>query len=210
MSELETIKHIANVNGYKNTLIDELVRKHAKRKRLKNLTTLVPEKSIDENQRRKLSYIGSHTFEISKIFKKHNLTCVCGNDGKIKDVLGNPKDKLPDYKKPGIYSINCHDCNEQYIGQTKRSIYTRYQEHYRHASKGESEKSSIAKHMQHHNHSFSANNLKLLKSVTKPMYLDAYESLEIHRYKPTMNTDPGPITSKLFSLCRKKKITATV
>jgi hypothetical protein len=203
MTELETIKHIARVNGYKNSIINQLVSKHSKKKRLKDLTSLIPGKSVEDKQRRKISYIGPYSFQISRIFKEHNLTCIFGNEGKIKDILGNPKDKPSDLKKPGIYSIKCPHCKDQYIGQTRRTIYTRYQDHYRHSAKGETEKSSVAKHMLENNHSFSIEDLKLIKHVRSPMHLDAQESLEIHRHKPSMNTDPGPITSKLFTLCKR-------
>ena len=34
------------------------------------------------------------------------------------------------YTFKGIYPLTCQDCNRQYIGQTGRPIFIRYQEHF--------------------------------------------------------------------------------
>jgi hypothetical protein len=46
-----------------------------------------------------------------------------------------------------IYEINCKDCNQKYIGQTKRPIITRFKEHMAHRKFGRFEKSSAAQHI---------------------------------------------------------------
>ncbi|KAJ8959219.1 hypothetical protein NQ318_022481 [Aromia moschata] len=49
-------------------------------------------------------------------------------------------------EKSGIYEISCKDCDQKYIGQTKRSILTRFKEHMAHLKYGRTEKSCVAQH----------------------------------------------------------------
>ncbi|KMQ82743.1 reverse transcriptase, partial [Lasius niger] len=154
MKELATIKRIAEINGYKASKIDEIVAKHSRRLRLQNYTTL---KSINEDntKRRKFSFIGPASFKINDILKKHNITCVYGNDRKIENILNGVKDKTEDLKKSGIYAITCKDCTKCYIGQTRRSIEKRAKEHIRNWKNREVENSSVTKHMIEENHTFT-------------------------------------------------------
>lgn len=92
--ELDIIKEIAKINGYNNRRTGK---KAFEKIRLKNITTLIKDKKIDELTRRKISYIGRQPFQISKILKKFNIQCVFGSGAKTSDILGHPKDKLPDF-----------------------------------------------------------------------------------------------------------------
>ena len=127
--EVETIKRIANINGYKSSKIEELVRKHSKNMKRRNLTTLEKEKTQSEFKLCKFSYLPNFSYKISKVMRKVNVQCVFGNSGKVKEILGNTKDKTNSLAKPGIYSLSCQDCTDEYIGQTKRSISVRFKEH---------------------------------------------------------------------------------
>ncbi|KAJ8951643.1 hypothetical protein NQ318_012314, partial [Aromia moschata] len=123
----------------------------------------------------------------------------------LKDtLLGNPKDKINNNEKSGIYEISCKDCDQKYIGQTKRSILTRFNEHMAHLKYGRTEKSCVAQHAFENNHRIDINNLKLIRNVTNSRQLDAFESLEIIKCNNSMNKDNGPIpTSPLFALINK-------
>ena len=59
--------------------------------------------------------------------------------------------------------------------------------------------------MFNNNHKIENSNIKLLKQVNNNKYLDAYESILIHKFKNNiMNSDLGPIPiSKLFDLFRR-------
>ncbi|KAJ8952665.1 hypothetical protein NQ318_020980 [Aromia moschata] len=119
-------------------------------------------------------------------------------------LLGNPKDKINNNEKSGIYEISCKDCDQKYIGQTKRSILTRFKEHMAHLKYGRTEKSCVAQHAFDNNHRIDINNLKLIRNVTNSRQLDAFESLEIIKCNNSMNKDNGPIpTSPLFALIKK-------
>ncbi|KAJ8943152.1 hypothetical protein NQ318_022893, partial [Aromia moschata] len=112
-----------------------------------------------------------------------------------------PKDKINNNEKSGIYEISCKDCNQKYIGQTKRSILTRFKEHMAHLKYGRTEKSCVAQHAFDNKHRIDINNLKLIRNVTNSRQLDAFKSLEIIKCNNSTNKYNGPIpTSPLFSL----------
>ncbi|KAL5275377.1 hypothetical protein ACFFRR_001332 [Megaselia abdita] len=92
----------------------------------------------------------------------------------------------------------------QLVNVLIRFLIGRCKEHQGHWFKGEVRKSSVAKHMIQEFHGFGLSNLKLLKSVPRNSYLDAFESLYIQRNQKTMNSDEGPIISPLFKLTADK------
>ena len=93
------------------------------------------------------------------------------------------------------------DCDSIYIGQTRRSIATRLQEHNAAVRTGRSEKSSVVEHAVERNHRIDMENVSKIKTVTQPYKLDAWKSLFItNPTPPLMNKDDQPITSSLFCL----------
>ena len=48
----------------------------------------------------------------------------------LNHIFSKPKDPVPkEQKSDAIYSIPANDCNQEYIGQTKRQFGTRLKEH---------------------------------------------------------------------------------
>jgi hypothetical protein len=123
----------------------------------------------------------------------------------LQSLLGNPKDKVNRNEKSGIYEINCKDCNQKYIGQTKRPIITRFKEHMAHRKFGRFEKSSAAQHIFESDHRIHETNLKLVRSVNNCKFLNIFESIEIFKNKDrVLNADGGPIPSTpLYTLLPK-------
>ncbi|VEL11842.1 unnamed protein product [Protopolystoma xenopodis] len=69
------------------------------------------------------------------------------------EVKDNSEHQLPKQPKevnemecPGVYRINCKDCEQKYIGKTGRTINTRIKENQRLCIKMDTEKSEIAEH----------------------------------------------------------------
>lgn len=143
---------------------------------------------------------------LHNIFKQLNFKVVYSSGHKIKDLLGNPKDKVGPTEKSGIYEISCSDCEKKYIGQTKRPILTRFKEHMAHKKYGRFEKSSVAQHIFDNDHRIDVSNLKLVKAVNNSKFLNIYESIEIFKNKrniDVMNSDDGPIPfTPLFGLLK--------
>jgi hypothetical protein len=76
-------------------------------------------------------------------------------------------------------------CSASYIGQSRRSITTRFNDHH----KNHPELSSIADHVISHmndhreKHDINLDNFSLLKEVRKPDHLDAFKSYYILKTK---------------------------
>ncbi|KAJ8944976.1 hypothetical protein NQ318_018440, partial [Aromia moschata] len=136
-----------------------------------------------------------------KFLKNININLVYNSKNKLQTLLGNALDKIDNNENSGIYEINC---DQKYIGQTKRSILTRFKEHMAHLKYGRTEKSCVAQHAFDNNHRIDINILKLIRNETNSRQLDAFESLEIIKCNNSMNKDNGPIpTSPLFALINK-------
>ncbi|KAJ8942180.1 hypothetical protein NQ318_002853, partial [Aromia moschata] len=78
--------------------------------------------------------------------------CVYNSKNKLQTLLCNPKDNIDNNEKSGIYEINCKDSDQKYIGQTKRSILTRFKEHMAHLKYGRTEKYCVSQHAFDNNH----------------------------------------------------------
>ncbi|KMQ81482.1 reverse transcriptase [Lasius niger] len=145
MKKLNTIKQIANINGFSSSRIDNLVASYTREPKFKKITTL---KKItkEEGKFSKFTYIGKSSSKISSILKKYGIKCVYGNSRNIKDKLGGPKDKPDKFKVSGIYSIQCSDCPLKYIGQTRRPIEKRFKEHVNNVKNNEHWKTHLARH----------------------------------------------------------------
>lgn len=123
MREQRTIRDIASVNGYTEQDIDELVDKHSRNIKKNSLSTLFHQNKAQPSiTRASFKFIHSITNHLKPIFKKQNIQMVFSSTHKTKDILGNPKDKLKDHQKSGIYGILCSDCQKIYVGQTRRNI----------------------------------------------------------------------------------------
>jgi hypothetical protein len=198
--ELINIKRIASQNGFKESIIDNLIKKHKHKKLIQNTTTLTQNKN---SRYIKLPFHPQLTKGLNKIFKSVDTKISFSSNNKLKHLLGNTKDKIDASNKSGIYKINCSSCDSAYIGQTRRNIKTRFKEHMAHYRYNRPEKSSIALHLLNEGHHTSEKELKLIKQTPNHL-LDAYESIFIHKFKNVVvNNDKGPIPfSPLYSFLK--------
>lgn len=199
--ERNIIYQIAIQNGYQPNKIDTLIEKHSQKLRQMNISTLNREPT--QSRKVPITFAPSITNKIQSIFNKHNLQVLYNSTNKLSTLLGSTKDKTPTEDKSGIYSIKCSDCNDIYIGQTRRKISDRFKEHIRNIKYNKPDRSSVAEHSLTHNHNIEKCNLKLLKNINNYSKLDAYESLLIIKNSNnTMNSDFGNIISPLFKLIK--------
>ena len=115
-----------------------------------------------------------------------NCSVIFQNHGKLSEKLGSLKDQPGDLEKSGIYLLECENCKDAiYIGQTKRSIGVRFEEHKTDCSKPtfdekKKKEKPLAFHMITQGHKLK-DNVKLLRNVRNPHQLDACESLFLHK-----------------------------
>lgn len=105
----------------------------------------------------------------------------------------------------GIYEVSCKDCEETYIGQTRRKIKVRGGEHRRNTKNREIEKSAVAKHHWENKHQIDFRP-KLVKKVSDRRKLNVEERISIFkRIDSVFNTDLEGLDNKLFTLIDRKK-----
>jgi hypothetical protein len=77
-----------------------------------------------------------------------------------------------DHDKSGIYKLTCNTCHKSYIGQTKRSLKLRYQEHTQY-NKNNNPQSAYAMHILNNRHEYGPmhNTIELLKQINKTKFL---------------------------------------
>lgn len=201
LKEKQLLQSIAVSNGFDPSLIENLIRKQTRQKLLRETTSLLP---FDKEKRRIfLPYDKNLTRGLENVFNRFNCNIIYTAANQLRNLLGNTKDKIMDpNQKSGIYEIKCTDCDSYYVGQSRRSIETRFKEHLAYFRSTRDSKSSVADHMLTTGHLQYSYELRLLKSIQNPQHLDAWESMFISQYKKRrkklMNSDNGPIDSPLI------------
>ena len=99
----------------------------------------------------------------------------------------------------GIYTINCKTCKKEYVGQTKRTIKTRFKEHMAHFKYNRVEKSRVAQHIYETGHKITIEDLKIRKKIGNSLELNSHESILIHKKAGNLlNGDKGPIPDSVL------------
>ena len=91
----------------------------------------------------------------------------------------SPKDPIPIENRNGIYFIPCSSCNLGYIGQTRRRLKARLDEHRRKVKNEEIYTSSIASHCWSYNHFFDFSKAFIVSSPISISHLNFYEAFYI-------------------------------
>ena len=137
--ELDTIKEIAYNNGYDHNFINKIVsdfRKHFHKKLIKQRvyrpTISLGEDFDSENKLvyKKIRYFNNFPKKLYKYLKTINIIPGFYNRFSLRNIFVNNKiDKLPKFSNSGIYNFKCRDCNFEYVGQTGRTLISRFSEH---------------------------------------------------------------------------------
>ena len=182
-NEKRIIKFLATNNGYRENLIDKMIKK--KKKKLQQ-----PNQS-DSNKKEYLCVPYSATLNkgIRNTFKRTNFKLsyrTRNNAFKIISKYSNPKTNNSDkFERSGIYKINCTDCDKFYIGQTGRTFKKRYSEHIQaiKSNNKTTQKSSFAEHILENNHSYKniEDNLTILSFENKSTKLNVKEEYYIYK-----------------------------
>jgi Reverse transcriptase (RNA-dependent DNA polymerase)/GIY-YIG catalytic domain len=203
IKERDRIYDMARMNGYERKVVEKIERKQMNKKERKSiLSTLSREKNRKEiNPSAKLmllTFYPPSTEKIVKSARKNGMNAIYTGKGTLGDNLVNLKDKREDEMKSGIYQIECEDCDEVYIGQSRRRVQERWKEHDAAYRLNQPRKSAVAEHAIVSGHKIGEK--KLLKEVTNNFELNAWESSFIANKILLMNLEDAPIRSELFSL----------
>lgn len=106
-------------------------------------------------------YINGVSEVIKKILLKYNIDMVIKPGKGLKNLFNN-KDPIPKMKQKGVvYSVQCLDCQKRYVGQTKRPLGVRMDEHKRSVARGATS-TALSQHALEKCHSFDFPGVKIL------------------------------------------------
>ena len=110
-----------------------------------------------------LTYINKQTEKIAHKFKKAGYRISYKTTNKTEHTLSKHTHKAQNkFDLPGVYKLNCLNCNKFYIGQTGRSFKQRYIEHTE--ALHTTTESTFANHLIEANHTYKNidNNMNIL------------------------------------------------
>ena len=154
-----------------------------------------PQQSSDSEPRKKFNaviipYIKGLSEKTRRIFKQYGVPVFFKPSNTVRQNLVRPKDPTDKENICGpIYQIKCDHCEPSYIGETERSLRSRFLEHRRPSSTT----SEVSQHI--HNaqpeHSISIDNANVLATDSRWLERGIKEAIYIRVNQPTLNKDGG-------------------
>lgn len=129
--------------------------------------------------------------KLRRVFKKYGIKTVFSSSPNLNTVLcSRNKCQLPPNSLPGVYKLDC-SCGSSYIGETKKKISTRMQEHRRAIFNGEWTSSGATMHAKTCTGSFEWEGNTTIATERFYRRRKVRESLEIRRHEAKLNRDQG-------------------
>lgn len=129
-----------------------------------------------------LPYMGPVSHTLERILSESAIKVYYTTPNKLHQQLYTHKDKTERNLLPGIYRIPC-ECGLVYIGETGRNLSVRLKEHLACCSKGQTEKSSVAKHTWTTDHRILWKETSLICQESNYFARRVRESVEIHKHR---------------------------
>ena len=159
IEEKHLISAALQQNGCPKEFIQRTVRKHIRRK---EQSREHPEEKPEHTKSINLPYIQGLSEQLKRALNKHNIKATFYTQTTLRSLLSKPKDPIPkEDRNNAIYQLDCKDCEAVYVGETKRTLNIRDEEHIT-AIKSASKKSHTAEHCWKYNHDFDWKHKKVL------------------------------------------------
>lgn len=186
----QLLKNVLRENSYPSTIVNTIIEQH-KNTGSNNRTNTNDVLTTEEKPRRySFPYINGMFEKLKHVFLKREIQIV----GKPTNQLGpmvfsKLKDTIPKDMKSGlVYKLNCEDCDETYIGETKQYLSKRLYDHKYHIKIGDSKHSGAVNHATSLNHKIDFNNFNILTIENNTAKRKILETINIKKYKSSMNT----------------------
>ena len=197
--ELETIRTIMVENGYKRKFVNKVIGRQIRRSERSRTTT-------DENKGKtsvQLPFIDGLSQEVRRIVREANIRCTFTAPNTLQK-LHNVKDSLPLCSAThAIYSIKCKTCDEEYVGESMRSLDTRCKEHRDAIRLAQCTKSAVADHVLSEEHSqpheIDWQSVRILDRAQGTTERRMKEAMLIYQRHPKMNRDIGMERSSVWN-----------
>ena len=135
-----------------------------------------------------LPYVPKLSQKLKLILLRHRIRAVFNPPQKLGGPLSSFKNAIElGYRQGAIYKINCSDCDQCYIGETKRWFKTRKKEHMRDVKNGDNNATALSKHAVKLGHSIEWKNYEILQIETDYHKRKLIESFYINSLSNVLN-----------------------
>ena len=125
-----------------------------------------------------LPHIPKLSESIKFVLKSHGIKTVFKPPQKIGNLLSSHKDMVDaEHRQGAVYKIKCADCNQCYVGETKRWFVTRKKEHMRDVRLIKRDSTALSKHAIQSEHEIDWENsetLDLENDYAKRKFIESY------------------------------------
>ena len=112
----------------------------------------------------------------------------------LKQSLVHPKDAIPDMKKSNVvYCIPCAECPVTYVGETKRKLCKRVDEHMRAVRMADFNSSALAEHAWNAGHRVDWSEVTILDQHENLHVRLTLEACHIRKQPLPLNRDKGSL-----------------
>ena len=150
--EVEKVKNTLQKNGYPSAFINSATENS---------------NSTSQNQQDRVKYVGAPYIKgsserVARILKPYNIQLAHKPTNTLRSKLCNVKDKVDKENISGcVYKIGCNDCDNVYIGETRKNLRDRVKEHSDYVRKQEGH-SQVYQHVRQTRHSIGWQNVSVL------------------------------------------------
>ena len=161
------------------------------------LKPVIPSRKTSENDNSMMGfavvpYVHGVTEPIKRILGSYNIKVAQKPFLTLNHIFSKPKDPVSkEQKSDAIYSIPCNDCNQEYIGQTKRQFGTRLKEHQKAVALSRKDNSALSEHTCQTNHTIAWNNSKIITTNQRYHQRRCLEAWHINSAHAPLNRDDG-------------------
>ena len=200
-SRAEERKYVSNVlkaNGYTKTFLRNC--------RKPVTTSSTPDKREPATGFVVIPYIQGVTEPIGRILNSHNVKVAQEPFQNLGYTFVKPKDPVTkEQRTDAIYSIPCNDCDNEYIGQTKRQFGTRLKEHQKAVFFCKKENSALSEHKCLTNQTIGWDKSKIVTTNRRYYQRLCLEAWHINSAHAPLNRDGGGLLPDAYlHLVRKK------
>ena len=187
--EIRFLVDIFTQNGHEQHQLEQIARSYSPPATNKNATAVIRQPTVTVPW---LPKIGPR---LRKTFKQYGVKTIFSSPPNLKTILcAKNKCELPENSNPGVYKLDC-SCGGSYIGETKKRISTRVNEHQRDVFNGNWAATGLSEHSRDCHGQFNWSNDIAIAVESQYRRRKIREVLEIRRQAPTLNRDQGTIVT---------------
>ena len=192
--ELKHIQNVLTLNGYPNWLLNQKL----KIKSDPLFATPATRNAVETSGIAILHNVPKLSGKLKLIFLRHGIRTMFNPPQKLGGLLSLLKNAIePGYRQEAIYKINGSDCDQCYIGETKRWFETRKKELMRDV-KNNNNATALSKHAVELGHSIDWKNYEILQIETDCHKRKFIESFYINSLFNDLN-DKNPFVFHLYT-----------